>query len=377
MQQLDFVFSNQRKWRLYRHISFWLCWYLFQVYLYSFTPSPLLDRMSFGNRFLLNMNDAFWYLFPNMFLAYSLMYYVIPKLIIPAKYIRATVTVLLLILVSGALSGLLSITIIEHFRTLFLLQHPGVFSTQIPREGTPIHVILYLALISGLRGCITIAGLAASIKLMKYFYEKQQQALILEQEKTVAELQSLKAQLHPHFLFNTLNNIYSHAQETAPVAADMLLSLSLLLRYMLYYCNAPLVALKQEVDMLLQYIELEKKRYGNQLEIVVQIPDDFENLMIAPLLILPFMENCFKHGTSDVLERPWMNINMTIKDGELHLKLINGKTQNIARQTGGIGISNVRKRLALLYPDQYNLRIIEEEEMYIVNLSLKLTQAEA
>jgi LytS/YehU family sensor histidine kinase len=129
--------------------------------------------------------------------------------------------------------------------------------------------------------------------------------------------------------------------------------------------------------MLLQYIELEKKRYGNQLEIVVQIPDDFENLMIAPLLILPFMENCFKHGTSDVLERPWMNINMTIKDGELHLKLINGKTQNIARQTGGIGISNVRKRLALLYPDQYNLRIIEEEEMYIVNLSLKLTQAEA
>lgn len=375
MQQVNFVFSNQRKWRLYRHSCFWLCWYFFQVYLYSFTPSPMLDRMSFGNRFLLNMNDNFWYLFANMFLAYTLMYYVIPKLIIPAKYFQATIVVLLLIFISGCLSGLLSITVIEHFRTLFLLHHKEVFGAA-TRKGTPIHVQLYLALISGLRGCITIAGLAASIKLMKYFYEKQQQALMLEQERTVAELQSLKAQLHPHFLFNTLNNIYSHAQDTAPVAAEMLLGLSTLLRYMLYYCNAPLVPLKQEVNMLLEYIELEKKRYGNQLEISVQLPDDFEDLAIAPLLILPFVENCFKHGTSDVLERPWINVNMVLKNEQMHLKLINGKAKNTVSQTGGIGISNVGKRLALLYPGQYNLQIMEEEEMYIVNLSVQLKQAE-
>lgn len=99
--------------------------------------------------------------------------------------------------------------------------------------------------------------------------------------------------------------------------------------------------------------------------------------MIAPLLILPFIENCFKHGTADVLERPWINIHINIKDEQMQLKLINGKAQNIIGQTGGIGINNVRKRLALLYPDQYNLQIIEEEEMYIVNLSVQLKRAEA
>ncbi|PTS99910.1 two-component system sensor protein [Pedobacter sp. HMWF019] len=231
-----------------------------------------------------------------------------------------------------------------------------------------------MAWISGLRGSITIGGLAAAIKLMKYFYEKQQQALLLEQEKAVAELNSLKAQLHPHFLFNTLNNIYSHAQDTAPLAANMLMGLSTLLRYMLYSCNAPLVPLKQELQMLLEYIELEKQRYGNQLEIAIQIPAVDPDLMVAPLLILPFIENCFKHGTSNMLEHPWINIQLQLDGKAMHLKLINGKAPNATLQSGGIGIENVKRRLALLYPNRYDLQIIAEEEMYIVNLKLELNR---
>ncbi|RYE18185.1 MAG: histidine kinase, partial [Sphingobacteriaceae bacterium] len=173
---------------------------------------------------------------------------------------------------------------------------------------------------------------------MKYFYEKQQQALALEQQRTIAELQSLKAQLHPHFLFNTLNNIYSYTQDIAPVAADMLLGLSALLRYMIYSCSAPLVPLAQEVNMMLEYMELEKKRYGNQLEISVQTPGDYHDLMIAPLLILPFVENCFKHGASNMLEKPWINVQLRLKNTEMHLKIINGKAGNNKAETGGIGI---------------------------------------
>ncbi|PWS33884.1 two-component system sensor protein [Pedobacter paludis] len=239
-------------------------------------------------------------------------------------------------------------------------------------SNTPLNIKIYLAFISGLRGSITIGGLAASIKLMKYFYHKQQQTLMLEQEKTKAELQSLKAQLHPHFLFNTLNNIYSHTQEKAPEAANMVIGLSTLLRYILYSCNAPLVPLQQETNMMLEYIELEKKRYDNQLEISIQVPDHYENLMIAPLLILPFVENCFKHGTSGMLDKPWISIDLRMSEGTLKLKCINGKARNIKTQIGGIGIENVRKRLVLLYPKRHQLSIIEEDEIYIVNLQIDL-----
>ena len=141
-----------------------------------------------------------------------------------------------------------------------------------------------------------------------------------------------------------------------------------LLHYMLYSCNAPLVPLKQELQMLLEYIELEKQRYGNQLEVAIQIPSIDPELIIAPLLILPFIENCFKHGASEILEQPWINIQLQVDDKEIHLKIINGKAPNTAVQSGGIGIGNVRRCLALLYPDRYDLQIIAGEEIYIVNL---------
>lgn len=291
MAQLNFLFSNQAKWRICRHASFWLCWYLFQVWLYSFTPSPILVKLTFWERVGVSLGESFWYLLPALFLAYTLMYLVIPRLVIPAKYPAAILSVIILLILTGVLSALLSLTVVEYFRQQYLTRHPGLLPGKVP---TPFNVQLYTAWLSGLRGSITVGGLAAAIKLMKYFYEKQHQALMLEQQKTVAELQSLKAQLHPHFLFNTLNNIYSYTQDVGPVAADMLLGLSALLRYMLYSCNAPLVPLSQEIGMMQEYIALERKRYGNHLEISIQTPDSYQDLMIAPLLILPFVENCFQ-----------------------------------------------------------------------------------
>jgi two-component system LytT family sensor kinase len=373
MAQLDFVFSRDIGWRLCRHLAFWASWYLFTVYLYSFTPSPILTKLSFWQRIGVNLGESFWYMLPALFLAYSLNYLVIPKLVIPAKYFKAILSVIGLLFLTGGLSALISLTIVEHFRRQYLLGHPGLLPGIVP---TPFTIQLFMAWISGLRGSITIGGLAAAIKLMKYFYEKQQQALLLEQEKAVAELSLLKAQLHPQFLFNTLNNIYSHAQDTAPVAANMLIGLSTLLRYMLYSCNVPLVPLKQELQMLLEYIELEKQRYGNQLEVVIQLPAIDLDLMVAPLLILPFIENCFKHGASNMLEHPWINIQLQLDGKAMHLKLINGKAPNAAVQGGGIGIENVKRRLALLYPNKSNLQIITEEEMYIVNLKLELNRKE-
>ena len=371
MTQLNFIFSRNIPWRLCRHLSFWLCWYLFMVYLYSFTPSPILAKLDFWQRIGINSVESLWYMLPAVFLAYCLIYLVIPKLVIPAKYFKATLAVIGLLLLTGGLSALVSLTIVEYLRQQYLLDHPDLLPGIVQ---TPFTIQLFMAWISGLRGSITIGGLAAAIKLMKYFYEKQQQALLLEQEKAVAELQTLKAQLHPHFLFNTLNNIYSHTQDKAPVAANMLIGLSTLLRYMLYSCNAPLVPLKQEVNMLLEYIDLEKQRYGNALDVAVQIPVIDPKLMVAPLLILPFIENCFKHGASNMVEKPWINMLIHVTGETMHLKLINGMAAGTTFQSGGIGIENVRNRLALLYPHRHTLQIMAEEEMYIVNLDIEINR---
>lgn len=157
MAQLNFIFSHKPKWLLSRHLSFWLSWYLFQVYLYSFTPSPILNKLSFWQRIGVNLNESFWYMLPAMFLAYTLLYLVIPKLIIPARHGKAIFAVIALLLLTVGLSAIISLTIVEYFRQQYLLHHPGLFPGRIP---TPFAIQLYMAWISGLRGSITVGGLA-------------------------------------------------------------------------------------------------------------------------------------------------------------------------------------------------------------------------
>ncbi|MBD2705839.1 histidine kinase [Spirosoma sp. BT702] len=231
-------------------------------------------------------------------------------------------------------------------------------------------------MLAGLRGSITVGGVAAAIHLLKCFQEKQQTALQLEKEKANAELQILKAQVHPHFLFNTLNTIYSCTQDVSQKASGMILGLSHLLRYILYDCNQPLVPLQKELTMISDYLQLEQARYDQGLDMAVQLPKTTHHL-IAPLLLLPFLENAFKHGASRMIESPWISLTLTLHDDILAMKLINGKPADPKHSLPGIGIANVRKRLALSYPDQHELAIHDEEEMYIVNLTLTLTHVYA
>lgn len=365
---MQFVFSKSQGWRILRHLSFWLCWYFFQVYLYSFTPSPILVRVEFTERILINLQESFWFILPNLFLSYTVMYLVIPYFIIPARYLHAVLSILGLIFLTALFSTAISLTVIESLRHHYLLTHPEIFGGATPL--TPLKIQVFQALIAGLRGSITIGGLAAAIKLTKHFYLKQQQTLLLEKQNAIAELNALKAQIHPHFLFNTINNIYSHTQEKAPLAAEMLLQLSALLRYILYACKEPFVPVEQEMEMVKDYLALEQHRYGTDLEISLRLPTQTKGYLIAPLIILPFVENCFKHGTSSMLDKPWINIDISLNEKRLALKFINGKSKTSTVKVGGIGIDNVKRRLELLYSDNYHLEMLNEEEIYIVNLEI-------
>lgn len=227
---------------------------------------------------------------------------------------------------------------------------------------------------SSLIGCLSILGIAISIKLLRYWYEQKNENLLIHQEKTSTELQMLKSQVHPHFLFNTLNNLYSLTLEKSDLAPIILLKLSDLLRYMLYDCNAMLVLLSKEINMMDNYIELEKIRYGDRLDVSKNYSGDITGKSIPPLLFLPLLENCFKHGTSKQIEQCWLNIHLNADENSLQLKLINSKIRdrNIKPVSGGIGLRNVEKRLQLLYGDNYILKILRGEEDYTVSVSIPL-----
>lgn len=299
-----------------------------------------------------------------MFLSYSLLYFVIPRFLLKGKYLQTVVMVLAMFIITAAISTSIGIYILAPIRGLIL-----------GKINYPVHIYeisFFLGLLAGLRGGITIGGLAAAIKLTKYWYVKEQRNLQLEKENISSQLQLLKAQVHPHFLFNTLNNIYSNTQLTSPVAANMIIGLSGLLRYILYECNQPLVPLSREIKMLEEYIILEKARYGNELDINIELPSEESGLAIAPLILLPFVENCFKHGTSKMLDQPWISLHLSVEGRWLKMKLLNGKVQEAAPSDKGIGLKNVKKRLELLYPGKHELLINNEEDVFIVNLKLLL-----
>jgi LytS/YehU family sensor histidine kinase len=190
-----------------------------------------------------------------------------------------------------------------------------------------------------------------------------------------AELKLLKAQIHPHFLFNTLNNLYGLTLEKSDEAPDLVLQLSEILDYILYRCNEKQVLLSEEINNLKNYIEIEKVRYSEKLKLKINFPPISEDFKIAPLILLPFVENAFKHGVSKSTGIAFVEIKIKIDNKILTFNIFNSKnpgTNSNDNYSKGIGLSNVRKRLELMYPDQFELIINDENEHFSINLLLQL-----
>jgi LytS/YehU family sensor histidine kinase len=248
---------------------------------------------------------------------------------------------------------------------------------------TKIRSVFY-SFMGGLRGSLTVSGFFVAIKLVKHWYLKSSENERLEKEKLRAELELLKNQLHPHFMFNTLNSIYSMALRNSSQTAEAIHKLSNLMRYMITECNMPAIALEQEIHIIKTYFELEKGRLGERLDHSMNIQGQLSGHNIAPLLLLPFVENSFKHGAYTVEGQAWVSLDIAVKDNQFVFKLINGKNSaSKPPQTGlpaarqGIGLANVKKRLVLLYPQAHDLRISENEETFVVTLTLMLNKMDA
>jgi len=193
----------------------------------------------------------------------------------------------------------------------------------------------------------------------------------LENQRLSAELAFLKSQINPHFLFNSLNSIYSLAYQRSETTPEAILKLSEIMRYMLYECNDNKVDLVKELQYLQNYIDLQKIRFGNKAFIDFKIEGKIESQQIVPLLLIAFIENGFKHGVASNPLTP-IRLLIDIEESHLHFYMQNKKHTNNRDASGGIGLNNVKRRLDLLYPGKYNLEIHDETDTYTVELSLVL-----
>ena len=207
------------------------------------------------------------------------------------------------------------------------------------------------------------------------FYRNQQIQKALEQEKLKAELKFLKAQINPHFLFNGINSVFFLIDDKPDIAKSTLLKFSDLLRYQLYECQDDFIPLKKELDHIKAYVDMEKIRKGEDATIQLSLPNAIGSENISPLLFTPFLENAFKYvSNKDDGQKNEIDISFRLKEGQLNFEVENTVDQNKPSSDGGIGIANVKKRLALLYPKKHHLDIFEKENRYIVRLNLDLNQ---
>lgn len=340
----EFLFS--KKYRILRHVLYWslqiIVWSLFwTVTQYDF-PRNLFHMLLWTPVLILY--------------SYPLVYWVVPSCLLKGKYLQLAIIILL-----WAIAGLF---INYLFRTYIFIPVQQSMGFQDIKPG---------GWVPGSYLCMTtVAGITVILTLFKYWTKKQNEWLQVQKEKLSAELELLKAQVHPHFLFNTLNNIYSFSLENSPKTPGLILKLSSLLSYMLYDCKTDVVFLEKEIEIMKNYIALEQERYGNKIEISTNFEGDIKGHLIAPLLLLPFLENAFKHGTSEQLQKPWLSVDIAVEKSTLRCKIANSKNEFAVSRDNGIGIKNVRKRLSLLYNGRHELKINDEGSFFVISLLIEL-----
>ena len=219
-----------------------------------------------------------------------------------------------------------------------------------------------------------LSGFGLGLSFTDKFTQHEKQSKEAEKEKLNTELAFLKNQINPHFLFNTLNNIYSLVQTNVPDGQKAILQLSKMMRYILYETEKGDRFLSQEIDFMQTYIELMKLRISDKVNITVSFPEDFNDVAIPPLLFLPFVENAFKHGIS--YRRPsFVNVKLKVEPGEIIFECSNSignKGEDLLKSDSGIGLENVKKRLALIFPGRHKLKVFETKSIFHVILQITI-----
>lgn len=336
--------------RWIRHLLYWSVIVLFFTFFWGSDKNSY--HIVFFNELML--------LPPKLLAVYTVLMVLVPRLLFRKKLLLFTLATVLVLIICGTL-----LLILQYF---------------VSNDVLPIYIANPLSLnrfeaLSAMVDINTVLIIPLVIKIVEHGYRNMQRSELLEREKLETELQFLKTQIHPHFFFNTLNNLYSLVLKKSEKAPEVVLMLSELMRYVLYESNVQRVPADKELKHIANYINLEKLRLPTNSEIRFKVHGNLSALTIEPMLIIPLIENCFKHVSAPLGDSCWIHIDITATENSLTVQTENStdSVSSISRnEIGGVGLSNVTRRLELLYPNHYELKAISDGFSYLCKLKIQL-----
>ncbi len=271
-----------------------------------------------------------------------------------------------------SLIALLTITALAHRYFVLHWGYPTYFPAWAAKEHTN-HIWKPSRLIQHALAFFFPVVITTLFRIFKDWFHQRNLAEELRKEKIEAELKFLKSQTNPHFLFNTLNSLYGLALEKSHKTPAFILKLSEILNYTLYESNAEKIALRKELFLIQNIIELEKERYERRVEIEYLETGNIDNIQIPPLILVPFVENAFKHGLRNETNKGWIKIEIKTNQSDLIFQIGNSYVSDETQvKKGGLGLKNVERRLELIYGKEKNLKITKTENSFLVILKIKL-----
>jgi sensor histidine kinase YesM len=348
------MINSYAKFKIYSHLLFWFCSIIFAISAFY---------VASDHKLILNSDLVLRAIIPNIGFAlavYFNLYLLIPKFLKNKNYIFYTFWLLILLAISAILIQLIFVYFLK--TKSFDDQFRSMFSSHF------FTAAFYV-------------GITSLFKFVKDWIQLQEIKLKItqiEREKLEAELNTLKSQLNPHFLFNSLNNIYSLALTHSPRTPEIILKLSDLMRHVLYESRENFIPVKNEVNFLTNFIELQKIRLNNQIDIQYSVEGDIPERKVIPLIFEPFIDNAFKHGIRNPAPAPFIHVFINFQPEILRFKIENNFNCTLPGKTSkssGIGLKNIERRLEFLYSaNEYKYEIIKTEDTFTILLEVQLKQ---
>lgn len=361
MKQLNFN-------RILLHLAWWIFFVAFYIVarLYSHeintgAPIALGDKI---NLFLITWLPTFTL----MGMAYAHLYVLLPTYLYKKKYVHYIIGIAVVILIFTPFYLYFTDWVKGAEKVILNEPYEAKYNTWKKAFTPGISVFIK----AGLPSLITIATMTTGLKYAKNAAQRLQQTEELEQKQLETELSLLKTQVNPHFFFNTLNNLYALAKRGSEKTVGTLDKFSELMHYMVHDCKNKLVPLMKEFTFIQSYLELEKLRLNERAKVNYTIEGNVNGYKIEPLLFISFIENAFKHGVNSQLQGAYVNIDFALQGEKLKFSIENNYDDDSKTKGGQFGLSNIKRRLAILYPQQHQLNIQDDGNVYRVDLELEL-----
>ncbi|KXH79088.1 sensor histidine kinase [Chryseobacterium kwangjuense] len=353
--------KSDRKSKLYVHLLFWMLYYVLEVYLdfywsrYQFPDTEWQIRLQ--HTIILEIG----YLLIKMLMAYALLY------VYEKSRIRKWYAFMLYFSIIAA-------AVLAHrFFTHYII-YPHMYGVAETMDGKePSGLINGLVAFNSFMDLIFLAGLIFGVEITRQKNVLKEQYSKLKSEKLDQELTMLKAQINPHFLFNTLNNIYGMALKKADETPDAILQLSKVMRYNIYEAAERYISIDKDVENIRDFLQIQQIRHH---DLVIRFNEDIDHPSqeISPLILIQFVENAFKHGVSETLGKSFIHIDIKLHNGVLHYYIENSKEEKPHGNSTKIGLKNIRRQLELLYP-KHILTVESTNDRYIVTLIINLNDS--